>query len=476
MSVFHRPLTIVDNSFYSGSACGKLVERRVLDKNVLWQKALKEMENHLGKMQFSTWFKSTELTGIKDGTAFIGVPNSYSKDLLESKYRGNITKILQELEPTVKTVVFKIKKNIRLEQLPIEIEPKKPVITPPQANSNLRKEYTFDTFIVGNNNSLAYAVAKEVALNPGVRHNPLFIYGGVGLGKTHLAQAVGNELLQNDKKAKIVYVSCETFTNDFINAIATKKMNDFKRNYREVDVLIVDDVQFLSSKEGSQEEFFHTFNSLQQKSRQIILTADKIPQAIPALEGRLASRFGGGMVVDVQPPNLETRMAILGEKCREKGFVIPENVIEYIARNIPSNIRELEGALNRLMIHCQFNKITPSIPVATEVLKDMVSTTSKTVDSAEIINAVCKFYKIAREELLSRSRKKELSVPRQISIFLIRENTNKSLPEIGKIMGGKDHTTILYAEKKIKNLLSTDINIKDDVEKIRQSLFVTLNI
>jgi len=490
----------VDNSFYSKSACGKScgkricdnikdkvihslwkthASRRLVEKNALWQKVLDEMKASVEKTRFSTWLKNTELTEIKDGTAYIGVTNAYSKELINAQYKGEIIKVLQEEDPTVRNLAFKIKKNILLEQLPIEIEPRqtqKPKADSPVGSCNLRKEYTFDTFIVGNNNSLAYAVAKEVATNPGVRHNPLFIYGGVGLGKTHLAQAIGNEHHLSNPKTKIVYVSCETFTNDFINAIATKKMNEFKRNYREVDILIVDDVQFLSSKEGSQEEFFHTFNSLQQRSRQIILTADKIPKAIPALEGRLASRFGGGMVVDVQPPNLETRMAILTGKCRDKAFTLPENVIEYVARNIPSNIRELEGALNRLMTHCQYNHITPSVQVATEVLKDMISSSNHIVDSAEIISAVCKHFGITKEEILGKGRQKELALPRQITIFLIRENTNKSLPEVGKIMGGKDHTTILYSEKKVRDLLGTDVDIKSEIEKIRHGLFSTLSL
>ncbi len=443
----------------------------------IWQRSLQDIKESIGETKFSTWFKSTELISTEKGVATVAVSNGYTKSWLESKHRRDIIAALKKQKPDIEHVQFKIKKNINLERLPIEIEPKQNHTknNPTLPTSNLRKEYTFDTFIVGNNNSLAYAVAQEVAANPGVRHNPLFIYGGVGLGKTHLAQAIGREYLRSNDRGKVVYVSCETFTNDFINAIATKKMNEFKKNYREVDVLIVDDVQFLSSKEGSQEEFFHTFNSLQQRSRQIILTADKIPQAIPALEGRLASRFGGGMVVDVQPPNLETRMAIMTEKCREKAFGLPEPVIEYIARNIPSNIRELEGALNRLIIHCQFNQLTPSVQIAQDALKDMVSSSNRAVGTAEIIASVGKYYGISKDDLLGKSRKKELSTPRQITIFLIRENTNRSLPEIGKLMGGKDHTTIMYSEKKIRDLLKTDITVKSDIEKIREDLFSTLN-
>lgn len=448
-----------------------------MDSEKIWQTVLGELEITVPKMQFETWFKNSSLE-IKGDTACVLVSNLFAKNWLMSKYQDDILKAIQKSASDIQEVVFKVKKEKPIQNLAFEIFPTEQVkakVKDPLPITNINRGYTFDAFIVGNNNSLAYAVAQEVATNPGARHNPFFIYGGVGLGKTHLAQAIGNEILEKNPHSKITYVSCETFTNDFINAIATKKMADFKKTYREVDVLIVDDIQFLSSKEGSQEEFFHTFNSLQQQSRQIILTADKTPQAIPALEGRLASRFGGGMVVDMQPPNFETRMAILKEKSKEKGYVVDDNVIEYIAKNISSNIRELEGALNRLAIHCQYSMTKPTISVAQEILKDMISLANKKVDTAEIISAVSKFFNITKDEILSKNRKRELVLPRQIAIFLIREQTNKSFPEIGKIMGGKDHTTIIHAEKKIIDLIKTDIQIKENIEQIRQGLFEIKN-
>lgn len=448
-----------------------------MDSEKIWQTVLGELEITVPKMQFATWFKNSSLE-IKGDTACVLVSNLFAKNWLMSKYQDDILKAIQKSASDIQEVIFKVKKEKPIQNLAFEIfptEPAKAKANDPLPITNINRGYTFDAFIVGNNNSLAYAVAQEVATNPGARHNPFFIYGGVGLGKTHLAQAIGNEILEKNPRSKITYVSCETFTNDFINAIATKKMADFKKTYREVDVLIVDDIQFLSSKEGSQEEFFHTFNSLQQQSRQIILTADKTPQAIPALEGRLASRFGGGMVVDMQPPNFETRMAILKEKSKEKGYVVDDNVTEYIAKNISSNIRELEGALNRLAIHCQYSMTKPTIDVAQEILKDMVSLANKKVDTAEIISAVSRFFNITKDEILSKNRKRELVLPRQIAIYLIREQTNKSFPEIGKIMGGKDHTTIIHAEKKIIDLIKTDIQIKENIEQIRQGLFEIKN-
>jgi chromosomal replication initiator protein len=440
-----------------------------LSNEKVWQAVLGEMEVVLPKAQFATWFKDTSLEVDGDG-AVVFVSNSFGRDWIASKYKNELMTAICKTCPEVNKLDIKLKQTRPMERLPLEVRAMAKQERPSPKTPSLKKDYTFDNFVVGNNNSFAYAVAKEVASAPGTRHNPLFIYGGVGLGKTHLAQAIGHEVLTDNPEARIVYVSCETFTNDFISAIASKKMAQFKKNYRDVDVLIVDDIQFLSSKEGSQEEFFHTFNALQQKSRQIILTADKIPQAIPALEGRLASRFGGGMVVDVQPPNYETRMAILREKCKEKNYFLNEEVIEYIARNIRSNIRELEGALNRLATACQFKDSAPTVRLAQEILKDNISSSNHAADSAEIISSVSKYYGIAKEDILGKNRKKELILPRQISIYLIREMTNKSLPEIGKIMGGKDHTTIMHSQKRIEGFLKTDITIKSDIEKIREDL------
>ena len=442
----------------------------------IWQTVLGEMEVSLPKMQFATWFGGTSLE-IEEKSATICCPNTFSEQWLKDKHSKQILETIKKISPEVETIDFKTKSNKNLARIVLEVhsnpleKPVQPDKEPLSPLSGFNDNYIFDKLVVSNNNSLAYAVAQEVAQNPGKKHNPFFIYGGVGLGKTHLAQAVGHEVKKVNPRSKVFYVSCETFTNDFIAAISSKKMSEFKKTYRDVDVLIVDDVQFLSSKEGSQQEFFHTFNSLQQKSRQIILTADKTPQAIPALENRLASRFGGGMVVDIQPPDFETRIAILTEKCKEKGAYLPDDVINFLARNIVSNIRELEGALNRLIVHCQFNGQTPSVSVAETVLKDIISSTNKKVDTAEIISAVCKHYSLTKEDIVSGIRKKELIVPRQITVYLIREQTKKSLPEIGKIMGGKDHTTIMHSQKRIDQLIKIDAEIKRSVEQIREMIF-----
>jgi len=441
-----------------------------LTDDKVWQAVLGEMEVVMPKMQFMTWFRDTSL-GLDNNKAVVLVPNDFAKNWLSKNKSEDILTCLKKIEPKVNNLEFKMKKGGSNERMALEIKVEnkpKNESGSPGSLGQLNKEYVFENFVVGNNNSLAYAVAREVGAKPGQLHNPLFIYGGVGLGKTHLAQAIGQEIRKNNPKAKLAYVSCETFTNDFINAIASRKMAQFKKNYRDVDILIVDDIQFLSSKEGSQEEFFHTFNALQQKSRQIILTADKTPQAIPALEGRLASRFGGGMIVDIQPPNLETRIAILSEECKERDAMLPEDVTEYIAKNVSSNIRDLKGALNRLLTYCKFNATPATVKIASQVLKDIVASSNRSVDTADIVGAVCKYFAISKEDILGRGRKKEHIRPRQIAIFLIREQTNKSLPEIGKIMSGKDHTTILHSERKISDDLKTDPILKDEIETLRE--------
>lgn len=450
----------------------QIIKEGGINDEKLWQVVLGEMEVVLPKMQFATWFKDTSFeTSERVGIVFVS--NSFSKSWLEGHHKADILSCVQKNKPEIEKIDVRIKKQDQAKravfELPAEQKSEKPQTKPLPKGFN--PGYTFENFIVGNNSALAYAVAKEASAHPGKKHNPLFIYGGVGLGKTHLAQAVGHEIIKKNADKKIVYVSCETFTNDFISAIAGKKMSEFKRNYRDADVLIVDDIQFLSAKEGSQEEFFHTYNALHQNSRQIILTADKIPQAIPALEPRLASRFGAGIVVDLQPPNFETRIAILQEKSKEKKVVFPDSVLEHIAKNISSNIRELEGALNRLATFCEFNGVAPSVSTVNDALGDFISSNNRFVDCPRVISCVCKYFSVTREELIGRDRKKELVLPRQIAIYLIREQTNKSLPEIGKIFGGKDHTTILHSQKKIESSVQSNNKLKSDIEQIRQDLF-----
>jgi chromosomal replication initiator protein len=353
-------------------------------------------------------------------------------------------------------------------------EKKAPAIPPASLpiNITLNPKYTFDTFIVGGSNRLAAATAQAVAAKPGVAYNPLFLYGGVGLGKTHLAQAIGHAILEKSPKKKIIYVSCENFTNEFIQSISAGKVNDFKNKYREADVLLVDDIQFLSGKDGTQEEFFHTFNALHQSNRQIVITSDRVPKAIPQLEARLSSRFGCGMVADIQPPNVEMRIAILQAKCEEKNYVIASEVINFIAENIESNIRELEGAVIRIISYCELNKVEPTIEITTKVLEDMISVKSKNITIEKIIKIVCDYFNLMPEHLLGQKRSKELVGPRQITMYLLRHELNMSFPKIGKELNKKDHTTIMYGVEKIEKEITKNIDLQKDIAAIKEKLYL----
>ena len=427
------------------------------------------MEVVLPKMQFATWFKGTSLE-LDGDLAYVFVANSFCRDWISSKYKAEILKSITKISPDVKRLEFKIKTQKPIDRLALEVKPKS---APKEQSDSLfatgfKEDYTFDKFVVGNNNSLAYAVAQEVGSNPGKRHNPLFIYGGVGLGKTHLAQAVGHEVKRQNKNAKVVYVSCETFTNDFINAIASKKMAEFKRNYRNVDVLIVDDIQFLSSKEGSQEEFFHTFNALYEKNKQIVISSDRPPNAISSLEERLCSRFEGGMITDISLPDFETRIAILKTKAQEKRINIASDVLEYIALNIKRNIRELEGALNQVAVYQKVNNCDVDVEKIKVLLKNVISSPYKKITSKKIIKCVADFYDLKESEVLQFSRKKEIVRPRQIAMFFLRRELKSSFPFIGRRFAGRDHTTAIYAYEKISKEIEMDNKFKEEIDLIKQ--------
>lgn len=336
----------------------------------------------------------------------------------------------------------------------------------------LNKKYNFDNFIVGKCNELSHAAAKAVADKPGHSYNPLFIYGGVGLGKTHLLQAIGNKVKELNPNAKILYVSSEKFTSDYVKALTTRKIDQFKHMYRTVDLLLMDDIQFLAGKESTQEEFFHTFNELHQNNRQLVVTSDRPPKAIPELESRLLSRFEWGMIADVAPIDYETRFAIVERKCLEKGIHLAKDIIDYIARSIHSNVRELEGALNRIKAHIELQNITPDLTTIKNVLatlSNLPRTDSLTPD--HVIKVVTKFFDITTEELLGKGRSKKIVYPRQIVMYLLREELQSSYPTIGKEIGGRDHTTAMHACQKMSKALETDEKIRQDYNLIKQKLF-----
>lgn len=456
----------------------------------IWQAVLGEMEINLSRANFITWFKNTFISTIEDGKIIISVPNIFTKSWLENKYNKdivlaleNVTKnkileILYKVEPVKKQeaqIITSID-GLTASQNQVNTSLNNNISNQPiekQVKTNrfgLNTSYIFSNYIVGKNNQLAHAACKAVAANPGTTYNPLFIYGGVGLGKTHLLHAIGNDLAGQNNK--VLYVTCEKFTNDYIQAIRTGRAKEFKDFYRNIDVLMVDDIQFMGGKDGTQEEFFHTFNELHQTNRQIIVSSDRQPKAIPSLEQRLQSRFEWGMIVDITLPDVETRMAILETKCKEKNYSLDEEIINYIAETVQSNIRELEGALNRVVAFHQFNQTTPTLDSTKDVLSGIINNfQSRSISPKTIIEAVAKFYDTEIVDLIGKSRKKELVVPRQIAMFLMRKEINTSFPTIGNEFGGRDHTTAIHACNKVGLEIKNDQRKKQEIESIKQLLY-----
>jgi len=452
----------------------------------LWQAVLGEVELSVSKAGFTTWFKNTFVISKDKGNVFIAVPNGFAKEWLEKKYHKYIFKALEDILGEIKNVRYIIKTAAPIQRMGGQAKksstagsslvdgvissPNKPVIG--GLRSSLNPNYAFENFIVGSNNELAHAACVAVSKNPGKVYNPLFIYGGVGLGKTHLLQSIGNEIIKNDPEKKVRYASSEKFTNELVLAIKNKGTNAFKDVYREIDILIIDDIQFIAGKDKTQEEFFHTFNTLYEKGKQIILSSDRPPKAIPELEERLRSRFEGGMIADVSFPDLETRLAILKFKAEEKNFEIPDESLKYIASHIQKNIRELQGALNRVIASCQFHRLTPDINNTKKILADLIANPiKKAITPKEIITTVASFYDISARDLIKKGRKKEIVKPRQIAMYLMRSETNVSYPNIGERLGGRDHTTVMHAVEKIKEDLETNKILEQEVRLIKEKLY-----
>lgn len=447
-----------------------------------WEAVLGEIELTISKANFTTWFKNTFISSIENDSVVVCVPNAFTKAWLEKKYHDEIVKALENvIERNIKNILYKVeakKINTNLENLKKEnketIEIKKEGL---KNISNINKfglnsKYTFETFVAGRGNELAYAACQAVAANPGVAYNPLFIYGGVGLGKTHLLQAIGNEL--SKKTDKILYVTSEKFTNEYIQSVRGGRAKEFKEKYRNIDLLLVDDIQFMAGKDGTQEEFFHTFNELHQTNKQIVITSDRTPKSIPALEKRLLSRFEWGMIADIANPDIETRIAILENKCREKNYKLSYEIYYYIAENIQNNIRELEGALNRIIAFHEFNNSTPTLESTKSILNNIISNfQSKSVTTKDIIASVIKYYDIDVKDILGKGRKKELVQPRQLIMYLMREEINTSYPTIGNEIGGRDHTTAMHAYNKIAREILENEKLKQDINSIKQIIYNT---
>ncbi|MFC7370810.1 chromosomal replication initiator protein DnaA [Fictibacillus iocasae] len=442
----------------------------------LWSKALAAIEKKVSKPSFETWLKSTTAHALQNDTLVITAPNDFARDWLESRYSNLISETLKDVTGAALDVKFIIPQNQIEEDLTMELALKKAPKNAPEpheevSQSMLNPKYTFDRFVIGSGNRFAHAASLAVAEAPAKAYNPLFIYGGVGLGKTHLMHAIGHYVVDHNPGAKVVYLSSEKFTNEFINSIRDNKTVEFRNKFRSVDVLLIDDIQFLAGKEQTQEEFFHTFNALHEESKQIVISSDRPPKEIPTLEDRLRSRFEWGLITDITPPDLETRIAILRKKAKAEGLDIPNEVMLYIANQIDTNIRELEGALIRVVAYSSLINQDMNADLAAEALKDIIpSAKPRMLTIHHIQEAVGKHYNVKLEDFTAKKRTKSVAFPRQIAMYLARELTDNSLPKIGEEFGGRDHTTVLHAHEKISNLLVSDYQLQKKVQEIHDQL------
>ncbi len=436
-----------------------------------WQSALGQLQMEMPKASFDTWVRDTQIYSYDEGTFTIGVRNAYARDWLESRLSSTVSRLLMGIMNRSVDVAFVVNtpSNNEPDEPTGEEEhtPVEPNIQQGPQSVTLNPRYTFDNFIVGPNNRLAHAASQAVAENPARAYNPLFLYGGVGLGKTHLLHAIGNYC--HEHGLRVLYVSSEEFTNDMIGAIRSHTTQAFREKYRSTDVLLVDDIQFIAGKESTQEEFFHTFNTLHGQNKQIIVSSDRPPKSLVTLEERLRSRFEWGLTADIQLPDLETRLAILRSKAERLGHVVPDEIMDLIARRVQSNIRELEGALNRIVAFADLSGMALTPQLAEVALVDLLPQHNNVKPSA-VVDMVAKTFNLTVDRLLSPDRSREVALPRQIAMYLMRE-TNISLPQIGLALGGRDHTTVMYACEKVADLLERDDKVRRQVVEIRQQLY-----
>ncbi len=435
-----------------------------------WQSVLSELQLEMPKASFDTWLSRTRSLSYENGTLTVGVPNAYIRDWLDSRLASTIDRLLVGIystNATVKFIVAAAAEPDSLEAESVELLPTRSV-APALHHSSLNPRYTFESFVVGSGNRLAHAACQAVAEKPARAYNPLFLYGGVGLGKTHLLHAIGNACY--DRGLNVLYVSSEEFTNEIINAIRTHTTQAFREKYRSADVLLVDDIQFIAGKESTQEEFFHTFNTLHGQDKQIIVSSDRPPKSLVTLEERMRSRFEWGLAADIQPPDLETRLAILRAKAERTGRLVPDEILETIARRVESNIRELEGALNRIIAFSELSgqSLTPQLVEA--ALADLLPQRRDVVPE-KIVELVAREWKTTVEALLGRDRSQKIAEPRQVAMYLLRKETDASLPQIGEVLGGRDHTTVMYAIDKIAAQIETKSDLRRRVINIKQQLY-----
>jgi len=439
-------------------------------ENAIWEDILEFVREKIPEVEFRTWFKQVRPLGIDNGTFMVGVPHSFARDWLKNHYTPVIEQALRDLGAASPRVGFQVVAFQTSEQPDIfhpgGASDPSPVVSRPRLNP----KYIFSNFVVGPNNNLASAAALAVAEAPGRAYNPLFVYGDAGLGKTHLMHAVGHAVGERFPQLLVEYVTTEAFTNDLINAIREDKMASFRDRYRSIDILLVDDVQFIAGKERTQEEFFHTFNALYESGKQIILSSDRPPKDIPTLENRLRSRFEWGLITDIQAPELETRIAILKMNAEYRGVKIPPEVIDYIARQVTSNIRELEGALVRVILYASMNQVELNRQTVAAALSDVYAPSELNLTMDEILRATAYHFEVEADDLRSKGRRHELVAPRQVAMYLMRELTSHSFPEIGQFFSGRDHSTVVYAVQKVGELLAKDRELEGRVQAIKGDL------
>lgn len=442
-----------------------------------WETALAEIELQISRPNFATWLKNSRLTDKKDGTAIVALPNNFAKEWVKTKYHKLILAALRNLDNETKNIQYTVQPSLTKEQKnPVDAKNIENQNTIPEfrldPETNLNPRYTFESFVVGASNELACAAAYAVIKEVGTKYNPLFIYGGVGLGKTHLIQAVGNEIKKAHKnKLKIKYVTSEKFTNEVVWGIRNKRMDDIKQKYRDVDVLIIDDIQFIGGKEKTEEEFFHTFNVLYENNKQIIISSDRPPRSIPTLEERLRSRFTSGMIADVGFPDYETRLAILKTKLSEQNRELDEEILNLIAKKIQRNVRELEGILNKIIFHLDQKKtgITPAF--VEKIIEDDFNQPSKNLTISDVLKAVADYFGVPFNDFVGRSRKKEIVEPRQIAMYLLREELKLSYPHIGEKLGNRDHTTAIHAYEKISQGIIKNPSLNQKILSIKDVMY-----
>ncbi len=453
----------------------------------LWKAVLGEIELSVSKGSFLTWFKNTDLLRYDQDLTIVGVQNVFIQQQLEKKFKDLINETLTKKGYPSKKIEFKIitskstkmiyDEPVILEDVAVFANDEEAEVEKVNLNGlshsyrqGLNEKYTLDNFVVGAGNELAFAACQSIAQNPGTKYNPLFIYGGVGIGKTHLIQAVGNALAVNNPSIRILYISTEQFVQEFVDALRFRKTADFASYYRSCDVLIVDDIQFIAGKEKIQEEFFHTFNALHQANKQIIISSDKPPKDIPTIEERLRSRFTWGMSIDMQTPDFETRCAIIKTKALNHSVDLPDEVVEYLSNNIPTNIRELEGALNHLLAFCEMRAVDPNIGIATSLLGSS-KVRPKHLSAKQIIDKVSKYYQVPVEDILGPKRDKDIVVPRQVAMYILRSELHLSFPKIAKELSRKDHTTAIHSIDKIEKQFHLDSDIREAISAIKERLY-----